>query len=49
MYASIACRSASARPSFGSDFMISRVDVVSRIAALLSTAQCDTSSARAPE
>ena len=44
----MARRSASARPSEGSDFITSKVEVVSRVAALLSTAQCETSSARAP-
>jgi hypothetical protein len=41
----MARRSAWARPSFGSDFMMLKVDVVSRIAAFESTAQCDTRSA----
>jgi hypothetical protein len=36
----MARRSASARPSDGSDFMMSNVDVVSRMAAFESTAQC---------
>jgi hypothetical protein len=36
-----ASRRGSARPTVGSDFMMSNVEVVSRIAALLSTAQCE--------
>jgi len=47
-YVSIARRKASARPTVRSDFMISKVEVVRRMAAYESTAQCDTSSARAP-
>ena len=38
----MARRSASARPSVVSDFKMSKVDVVSRIAAFDSTAQCET-------
>jgi len=45
MYASMARWSASARPSDGSDFMMSKVDAMSHIAAFDSTAQCETSSA----
>ena len=48
MYASMARRSASARPSDGSDFITSKAAVVRRIAALLPTTQCETRSARAP-
>jgi hypothetical protein len=42
----MARRSASARPRRGSDLRISNVDVVRRVAAAESTAQCDTSKAR---
>lgn len=40
--------SASARTAFASAFMMRNVDVVSRVAASVSTFQCDTKSARAP-
>jgi hypothetical protein len=48
MYASMARRSASARPMAGSDLMRSKVEVVRRVAASESTDQCETSNARAP-
>src|SRR5262245_41385290 len=46
--ASIANRRASARPSFGALARMSNVEVVKRVAAAESTAQCETSNARAP-
>jgi hypothetical protein len=47
-YASIAGRSATARPSVGSAFSMSKVEVVSCVAACRTTTQCDTSIAWAP-
>ena len=44
----MARRKASARPIDGSAFSASKVAVVSRVAALESTDQCETSNARAP-
>ena len=39
---------ASARPSVGSAARVAKADVVNRVAASDATAQCETSSARAP-
>lgn len=44
----MARRSASARPIAGSDLRLSKVEVVSRVAAFESTDQWETRSARAP-